>query len=555
MTKIELRDYQKEASIAVMSQLENQESSLVSLATGTGKSLLIADIISKFKEKDKYARIIMSVNNANLVKQNCKELREINPSLDIGLYTTSSNKEPLKHDIIFATIQGLNNLDINEIGYISLIIADECHFISDKDTGMWRKLIKNCKILNPNVKLFGASATIFRNGTGLITQGEFALFKDVCYIYTLADGIRDGYLCPLISKITKNEPDLSSVRMKGFDYNEVDLDILMSNEDRVKKALDEVEILAKDRKAFLYFCSGVNHANMVQKELNRRGKISEIIVAKTNYDKRDIFYDKFKKSELCHLVSVNALSTGTNLPITDCLVMLRPSKSPIYYIQAAGRGTRLHKDKTNCLFLDFAGLIAEHGAVTDVENKLEYNPIKQKHELVMTKKINNTKVCPNCQLVCALKEDFCECGYEFPKFDKLKHGISAAIELDIMGSDNRDIRKVKGITYHKHTSSAGNICIQINYITDKFVKVPDWKTPGKTKYQEQIFISFLMKLVSNTPENNEFLKSKGYNLFNDFLREQDIDKILSCEKIFNIPENILVEKEGNYLKVKAIDYK
>jgi prepilin-type N-terminal cleavage/methylation domain-containing protein len=57
-----------------------------------------------------------------------------------------------------------------------------------------------------------------------------------------------------------------------------------------------------------------------------------------------------------------------------------------------------------------------------------------------------------------------------------------------------------------------------DYLTDKFVKIPDYKTPGTTDYTQKILYQFLLRLVSNTNENMEFLRNIGYNTFNDFLR-------------------------------------
>jgi DNA repair protein RadD len=168
------------------------------------------------------------------------------------------------------------------------------------------------------------------------------------------------------------------------------------------------EIIAhgRDRKSWLAFCSGVDHARHVAEEFGRQGISCRTIFGDTPKDERDAIIAAFKRGEIRALASMGVLTTGFNAPAVDLIALLRPTKSAGSMCRWSGRGTRLAPGKENCLVLDFAGNVRRHGPI----------------DLVRPKRPGDggggeapTKVCPECDSIIALSATECpDCGYVFP---------------------------------------------------------------------------------------------------------------------------------------------
>jgi len=132
-------------------------------------------------------------------------------------------------------------------------------------------------------------------------------------------------------------------------------------------AVDEIVRHGADRRAWLIFCSGVDHAFHVRDAIRGRGFSCEAILGETPPAERDQIIAGYKRGEIRCLTNANVLTTGFNAPGVDLIAMLRPTKSVGLYVQMIGRGTRLSPGKDNCLVLDFAGNVARHGPIDCID--------------------------------------------------------------------------------------------------------------------------------------------------------------------------------------------
>src|SRR5690606_36456302 len=101
-----------------------------------------------------------------------------------------------------------------ELGAFNLILIDECHLLPPDGEGMYQRFLKDALIVNPKLRLVGFTATPYRMSTGLICGPE-NLLTEICYEASIPDLIVQGYLCPLRSKQSRREVDLSSARVRG----------------------------------------------------------------------------------------------------------------------------------------------------------------------------------------------------------------------------------------------------------------------------------------------------------------------------------------------------
>lgn len=552
---MKLRPYQEECVENIKYCVSNNINALAVLPCGAGKSVVIAELINQLKLERNTVKCLMVVDSATLVEQNADKLKKINDKLGVGIFCSTLGQKKLTEEITYATIQSIHKVDVNELGWYDTIIIDECHMISNKGEGIYFELINKLKELNPNLIVVGLSATPFRTQTGMITEGEHRIFEDICFEITIDELLEQGYLSPIISKITRQDLDLSKIKIKNKEYDIEELDLLMSNEQRVEATIGEVLTIASDRKHFLWFCSGLNHVAIVEEKLQNIGRNARAITGKTPKNLRDKYIEEYKEGIITDLISCDVFTKGFDAPCTDCLVCLRPTKSTGLYIQIVGRLMRLYPDKINGLFLDFANVIAEHGAINDIKIKKKYNPQTHKSELQAVKMIDNTKLCLQCRTLLKKSELVCpSCGFEYTTEQVLRHDIKPS-ELDIMATKNPnqyfDVEKTEYVDW---TAKSGNKCLKIVYYCTNKEIVNEFKVYGNFYFDK-----FLDVVIERENQDfKEYLAEVWAGSFSNFKRNfnQENHKQIMEDTIeyFRNPIQIQVIKEGKYYKVQGVVY-
>jgi DNA repair protein RadD len=454
---IKARDYQIEAVDSLYRYFQSGGKNggpggnpVVAMPTGTGKSYVIALFCSTALKGAPNTRIIIATHVKELIAQNYAELLEAWPHAPAGVNSAGLKRRDTRDQIIFAGIQSVAKRWA-EFGFVHLLIIDEAHLVGPDDKTNYQLFIKGLKSINPNLRVIGLTATPYRLGYGHIADGE--LFDDVCFDITGLEAfnrlIAEGYLSPLIPKKTMLELEVEGVKKTGGDYNGAALQIAVDKNEVTYAALKEALALAHDRKHWLIFSSGVEHAEHIAEMLRGFGEKCEAVHSKMGSEKRDEAIAKFKRGELRMLVNNNILTTGFNSPWVDCIVCLRPTTSAVLWVQMLGRGTRPFKGnnidpvpKVNCLALDFAGNIRKLGPINDPvvpRKRGEGNgeaPIK---------------LCEVCNTVnhASARKCIC-CGTEFPLQVKIKVNAETT---DFLKGDLPKVKtfKVEQITYTSHT--------------------------------------------------------------------------------------------------------
>lgn len=412
---LQLRDYQRAAVDGLFDYWrEKPGSPLIVCPTGGGKSLILSTICKELVENYPDMRILIVTHVRELIQSNFMELLGIWPSAPAGIFSAGLGRRDARAQIVFGGVQTIaSKTDL--IGHIDLVMVDEAHLMPRKSETQYGKLLDGLRAINPDLKLVGLTATPYRLGEGMLTDGEGAIFDDVCFDIPISDMIDGGYLVRPISKGMATAFDLSGVGKVGGDYNQGKLQAAVDQADVTRAVVDEIVAYGKDRRAWLAFCSGVDHALHMRDEIRERGFTCETVTGETPAGERDRILADFKAGKIKALTNNSVLTTGTNLPIIDLVAFARPTLSAGLYVQMAGRGLRLYPGKENCLFLDFAGVVRKHGpidAVTPPHMKTGTGeaPVKQcpQEEGGCGSLVHaSARVCPDC-------------GHEFPVSEEPK---------------------------------------------------------------------------------------------------------------------------------------
>jgi DNA repair protein RadD len=338
-----------------------------------------------------------------LIEQNAEKMREHWRGAPLGIYSASLNQRTLHAPITFAGIQSIHN-HARKLGHTDLCLIDECHLLSNEQAGTYRKFMGDLLEINPAMRVIGLTATPYRLGQGMLTEGKAALFSDIISPVTVEELVHRGFLAPLRSKHTDTQLDVSGVGKRGGEFIAADLERAVDTNDAVAAVVSETLERAAGRRSVLWFCAGVDHAEHVAAVLRERGESAACITGATPKGERQRIIADFRAGLIRHLTNANVLTTGFDAPDIDCLVMLRPTMSPGLYVQMAGRGMRLKSNCADCLVLDYAGNVSTHGPITCVE------PPSKKGKGGEAP----TKTCPKCQEIVAAGARICQCGHVFP---------------------------------------------------------------------------------------------------------------------------------------------
>lgn len=492
---LDLRPYQEQAIAAIKDYWQaGGEHGLITLATGTGKSLVQATLAKTMIEEFEGLRIICVTHNRDLIAQNYKELLGEWPFAPAGIFSAGLGRRDSQSQILFAGIQSVHN-KARKIGHVDLFIIDEAHLLSKNANTMYGKFITALLAINPDMRVLGLTATPYRTDSGRLDEGDERLFSDIVFDYGIADGIKDGYLCPLVSKATDTGFDLSGVGRRGGDFIPGALQDAVDKESTTRAAVDEIITAGKNRRSWLAFCAGVQHAEHVTEEIKSRGITCEIITGETPTHLRDKWIEDHKAGTLRCLCNVGVLTTGFNNPHVDLIAMLRPTQSCGLYIQIVGRGTRpvyakgadlstvegrleaiASGPKPSCLVLDFAGNVMRHGPVDKVEPR---KPGEGDGEAPC-------KECPQCRSLIHISAKVCpDCSFVFPINEKPKHAATAAA-APILSTEAPKWLRVQSRKMYYHENAEGSESVRIDFLAN-FTSYKMWLSIKKARSRSDKF--------------------------------------------------------------------
>jgi len=449
-----LRDYQKRAIEQLYAWFKSNPSGhpCLVLPTGSGKSWVLAALCRDALHNWPETRVLMLTHQKELIEQDAEKMRQLWPNAPMGIYSASIGRRQIDQPITFAGIQSVRHR-AKEIGHIDLVVIDECHLCNNAQQGGYRQLLAALEEINPAIRIIGLTATPFRLGQGLLTDGKDALFDDLIYPVSIEELLYKGHLAPLKSKLTDMMLDVSDVHKRGGEYIAKELEAAVDTEDANRSAVMEVVRRGQGYRSWLLFCVGVQHAQHVAEELKKQGVKAACVTGKTPKGERKRILQAFKDGEIQALTNANVLTTGFDHPGTDLVAMLRPTLSPALYVQMAGRGLRPKPHIDHCLVLDFAGNVRRHGPITNVVTP----------EIAGKGGQAPTKDCPDCGEILAAAARVCpDCGYQF-EFQEKEKTPPRLHNDDIMGTKPMEMEVTKWRWQHHVSRTSGREMVKVTY--------------------------------------------------------------------------------------------
>jgi DNA repair protein RadD len=436
---LHLRPYQEAARAAVYEHLRTRDDNpCVVIPTGGGKSPLMASMC-----KDAVllwsGRVLILAHVKELLEQNADKLRAVCPELRFGVYSAGLKRRDTEHAVIVAGIQSVYKRAC-ELDAFDLIIIDEAHLIPPEGDGMYQQFLADAKVLNPNVRIIGLTATPFRLRTGSLCTPD-GFLNHICYEIGVRELIRDGFLSPLISKAGTVKADADNLHVRGGEFVADEVEDLMDQDTLVEAACAEILEQTAQRTAVLIFAAGVRHGRHVVDVLGQHRIECGFVTGETPSDERATIIQRFRAGQLKYLCNVNVLTTGFDAPHVDAVVLLRPTLSAGLYYQMVGRGFRLHPGKRDCLVLDFGGNVLRHGPVDQLCIKepgvgTGEPPVKE---------------CPGCGAFVATGYAHCpHCGFAFPPPERKQHDATASSANILSGQVTTTVYPVLDVLYSVH---------------------------------------------------------------------------------------------------------
>lgn len=364
---MQLRDYQEDGLQALWSYFMTEKGNpCLAWPTGSGKSIVPAEFIRRTCHHYPNQRFLVVTHVKELIEQNYNVLKRIWPNAPVGVFSAGLKTKQTAYPIIYGGIQSMVKLP-DAFGHRDIMFVDEAHLVSQDDASMYQRFIGQLKIINPYLKVIGMSATPYRLGQGMITDG--GLFTHIAHDLTSLENfnrlVTDGWLCPLVPKKTATELDVSSVSIQKGEFVSSQLQHEVDKAEITHKALQEALHYGQNRKSWLIFATGIEHANHIAEMLGRFGVECASVHSKQTSEYNDGAIKAFKEGSLRAIANYGKLTTGFDHPGIDLIVMLRPTLSVALWVQMLGRGTRPAPGKSNCLVLDFAKNTARLGPIND----------------------------------------------------------------------------------------------------------------------------------------------------------------------------------------------
>ncbi len=360
-----LRPYQRQAVARVIEHFKaGSEPAVVVLPTGSGKSLLIAELARLAR-----GRVLVLAHVRELVEQNHAKYQAYGLQADI--FSAGLKRKESARQVVFGSVQSVvRNLDAFSSGDFSLLVIDECHRVSPEEDSGYRQVIATLRRANPRLKILGLTATPYRLGQGFIyhrhyhgmVRGESdAFFRDCVFEQPLRLMVKQGYLAPPVCRDAavfiegeRLRYDFSNLKpARSGLFSEAELNRVVAGHRATPAIIEEVIAYARTRRAVMVFAASVAHAEEILGYLPPDE--AALITGVTPSQDRTRLIDAFKGGELKYLVNVAVLTTGFDAPQVDLIAILRPTESVGLYQQIVGRGLRLAPNKQDCLVLDYAG--------------------------------------------------------------------------------------------------------------------------------------------------------------------------------------------------------
>lgn len=358
MKEIRLYNYQAEMKERIDVAFRSYRSVMVQMPTGTGKTVLLSEIVKGEEQRVKNPWVWIVVHRRELVEQ----IRDTLNSMLSCPYSTLDTTSPLLSEnsrIKVMSIQWLSRHYQDMAEKPSLIVIDEAHHAVAKTYA---------EVMNayPEAKKLGVTATPCR----LNKKGFTDLFDVLLQSWPTKKFIADGrlslydYMSIKADSIDQRMVFGLTKRGADGDFSLKEMSEKLDVQPSIERLCDTILRYASNKKGIVYAID-IKHAEHIAEQYRVHGIHAVAISSKTPNDERRLTIDKFKAGLIQVLVNVDLFGEGFDCPDVEFIQLARPTLSLAKYLQQVGRGMRVFEGKKFCLILDNVGLYRLFGLPSD----------------------------------------------------------------------------------------------------------------------------------------------------------------------------------------------
>jgi DNA repair protein RadD len=515
---------------------------LIVAPTGSGKSFTIAMIVDRLFDTWPHAhpRTVVLVPSKELAEQNAEKLRAVLPAhIGVDYYSASLGRKNASADVIVATIGSIYR-DAGLLGAIRCVVIDEAHLVKPEQAGKYRRFLNELAQFTQFAAV-GLTATPFRGNGVWLTQGKDPLFAGICHETKIADLIEAGYLAPLAlpdgGVSTRIDTDLVTISSTGdYAIDELEAVVDLSINDVSAEAVR----IAADRRRVIAFTPAVASAERLADALSTLGWRAAVVCGATPKRDRERLIAEFRAGRIRCLVTVLALATGFDVPDIDCIIWARPTRSPVLYVQGAGRGLRAAEGKRDCLWLDFSDTTDRLGPVDEVQGRAAPTSSKKQQQAPCA-------LCPECRaevrpaflLVCPF------CGTQLREESSPFTGASDAPVLSIHRRNDTQQCAVTSVRYAKHQKQGAPDSIRVEYYSGMLRVAREWICPQHGGWAASKAVGWLMHRAIDKSAVRQAL-----------LHEDSVERLVAIGNGGGLraPRQITINKSGKHPTVTGWEF-
>ena len=328
-----------------------EDRALLISATGTGKTYASAFAMRELG----FQKVLFLVHRNQIAKQAIKSYRKVfGGQFSMGMVT--GKHQEYDKDYVFATIQTLSKdetLQRYSKTRFDAIVIDEAHHSA---ANSYKKVLD---YFQPKLWL-GMTATPDKRDDNLEGRNIYEIFNhQIAYEIRLQDAMEEDLLCPFHYfgitdlDLIADEGKTSEEKVENFRY--------LTSDERVANVMKQAKYFgySGERVKGLIFCSRIDEAKELSVKFNKNGWRTLVLSGNDSEEARAAAIERLAGEEsgnaLDYIISVDIFSEGVDVPEINQVIMLRPTQSPIVFIQQLGRGLRKAEDKEYVVVLDFIG--------------------------------------------------------------------------------------------------------------------------------------------------------------------------------------------------------
>jgi len=335
--------------LLAVARLQGRHRNLLVAATGTGKTVMAAVDYARLRAAHPRSRLLFVAHREEILDQSIATFRHVLRDASFGEKWVGGHR-PRDFEHVFASVQSLNASGIDAIAadHFDVVIVDEFHHAA---AASYDRLLQK---VNPQ-ELLGLTATPERSD-GLPILHWFG--DRIAAELRLWDAIDQQHLVPFLYFGIADDTDLSDIPWKrgtGYDVTAL-TNLYTSNDAWARLVITQVRRYVDPETMRCFgFCVSVEHARFMAARFSHHGIPAVAVSGQSSSSERDKALRDLAAGTTKAVFSVDLFNEGVDVPDADAILMLRPTESPVLFLQQLGRGLRKARNKSLCTVLDFVG--------------------------------------------------------------------------------------------------------------------------------------------------------------------------------------------------------